>query len=326
MSLLLQALQGETPGGLSLQELPAQDAPPGPQGEDSGTGFAASREQDFSTAFQQPAPDTGKARPGLVIALAACVLMAGAFAWYTWPSPQLPAKAPEPAPVATRPALPPPAEEPVQDETLQSLSGPPELLAPVAENGPVVTAMDPPEMPHIEHHADVAEVHPLREAAWLAYQRGENAAAEALYRQMLVIDEAHREAQLGLAALELRSGRPGEAAQRYRQLLSGGPEDLDALAGLLARLQQTGGQASLAPWLGQHLAAGERWHEARAQFFSALQSAPDNAVLAFNLAVSLEHTGETRLAMHYYRLALQLGGEGPVRAEAERRLAEMEAP
>jgi tetratricopeptide (TPR) repeat protein len=58
--------------------------------------------------------------------------------------------------------------------------------------------------------------------------------------------------------------------------------------------------------LGNQLAQQGRWAEAQQAFFKAFAANPDNADFAYNLAVSLDHLRQPRLALEYYQRALKL--------------------
>ena len=58
--------------------------------------------------------------------------------------------------------------------------------------------------------------------------------------------------------------------------------------------------------LGNLYADQGQWPGAQQAYFQAYQSQPDNPDYAFNLAVGLEHLGQTRQALDYYRKALDL--------------------
>ena len=53
--------------------------------------------------------------------------------------------------------------------------------------------------------------------------------------------------------------------------------------------------------LGNQLAQQGRWAEAQQEYFKAFAADPDNADFAFNLAVSLDHLRQPKLALDYYR-------------------------
>jgi Flp pilus assembly protein TadD len=58
--------------------------------------------------------------------------------------------------------------------------------------------------------------------------------------------------------------------------------------------------------LGNQLAQQGRWAEAQQEYFKAYAADPDNADFAFNLAVSLDHLRQSKLALDYYRRAIAL--------------------
>jgi tetratricopeptide (TPR) repeat protein len=58
--------------------------------------------------------------------------------------------------------------------------------------------------------------------------------------------------------------------------------------------------------LGNQFAQQGRWAEAQQEYFKAFASEPDNADFAYNLAVSLDHLRQPRLALEYYKRALAI--------------------
>ena len=58
--------------------------------------------------------------------------------------------------------------------------------------------------------------------------------------------------------------------------------------------------------LGNQLAQQGRWPEAQQEYFKAFSAEPENADFAYNLAVSLDHLRQPKLALEYYRRALSL--------------------
>ena len=56
--------------------------------------------------------------------------------------------------------------------------------------------------------------------------------------------------------------------------------------------------------LGNLYARQLRWSEAQQAYFLAYSGEPDNADFIFNLAVSLDHLHQNKLAAQYYRMAL----------------------
>ena len=81
--------------------------------------------------------------------------------------------------------------------------------------------------------------------------------------------------------------------------------------------------------LGNLYARQNRWPEAQQVYFNAVAAEGDNPDYLFNLAVSLDHLRQPRLAGQHYRLALEAAGRRPAafdRAGVEKRLAELEPP
>lgn len=62
--------------------------------------------------------------------------------------------------------------------------------------------------------------------------------------------------------------------------------------------------ATMAFALGKHYARLGRWSDAQSAFQSAHALAPDHPDPAYNLGVSWEQLGQTALALHYYRIAI----------------------
>ena len=104
------------------------------------------------------------------------------------------------------------------------------------------------------------------------------------------------------------------AGQSIEQLraLCGGPRD-----GALLRFA-----------LGSHYAAQHRWGEAQSAFFEAYRLEPTGADILFNLAVSLDHMKQSRLAADFYRRAVEAAQSQPTQfdpAPVRRRIAELAA-
>jgi tetratricopeptide (TPR) repeat protein len=168
-------------------------------------------------------------------------------------------------------------------------------------------------------------VHPRVESGYAAYLAGDLAAARAAYLQALQEEPANRDAALGLAAVEVRSGRYEAAEALYARLLQSDSRDSHAQAGLIAlrggrsdplasesrvknMLAADPGAHVLNFALGNQLAQQGRWPEAQLEYFKAFAAEPDNADFAYNLAVSLDHMRQPKLALEYYRRAISLAG------------------
>lgn len=157
--------------------------------------------------------------------------------------------------------------------------------------------------------------------AYEALQAGEFAEARALYEQVLKSDSRNIDALLGLGAIAWKEGRIEEAMQHYQRVLELEPRNAYAQAGLIAMVGSADPAASetrlrqliarepsgfLYFTLGNLYADQGLWPAAQQAYFQAYQSQPENPDYAFNLAVGLEHIGQTRPALDYYRKALDL--------------------
>ncbi len=179
-----------------------------------------------------------------------------------------------------------------------------EALAPIAINAPTLA------------------VDPLVEQAYEAFQRNDLAAARDGYQRALAREPTNRDALLGLAAIDVRSGQLNSAEARYLKLLEIDPRDSHAVASLISLRGQLDPVASesrlksliasqpeaalLHFSLGNQYAQQSRWSEAQAAYFKAHSVDPENADYAFNLAVSLDQLHQGKLALEFYQRALAL--------------------
>lgn len=172
-------------------------------------------------------------------------------------------------------------------------------------------------------------IHPRVESGYAAFLRGDLVTARESYLQALSDDAHNRDALLGLAAIET-SARHYELAENYYQrLLQADPRDANAIAGILAlrssvvdpvaaesrvksMLAADPEATALNFSLGNQLALQGRWPEAQQAYFKAHVADPENPDLAYNLAVSLDHVRQVKLAVQYYRRALTLAEKRPV--------------
>ena len=78
--------------------------------------------------------------------------------------------------------------------------------------------------------------------------------------------------------------------------------------------------------LGNQFALQGRWAEAQQEYFKAFSAEPENADFAYNLAVSLDHLRQPKLALDYYRRAVALAnarGASFDAAAAQERIAQL---
>lgn len=163
-------------------------------------------------------------------------------------------------------------------------------------------------------------VDPLLSDAYLAYSNGRLDEARRLYLTKLDKDARNPDALLGMAAIAQQRGEPREAAQYFGRVLALDPRNAAANAGMSALsvdedysesrlkilLREQGDSAVLHFALGNLYAGQSRWGEAQQAYFDAYALEPGNAEYAFNLAVSLDHLGQKKLAAQHYQRAMQL--------------------
>lgn len=163
-------------------------------------------------------------------------------------------------------------------------------------------------------------INPAVARGYDAYVAGDMASAKRHYEDALRGDPHALDALNGMAAIALRAGRRDVAETYLMRALEADPRDGYALSALAALKGQSDPQAaesrlkgliSAAPdspaahfGLGNLYARDGRWAEAQQAYFRAFSSEPDNPDYQFNLAVSLDHLRQSRLALQYYQRAL----------------------
>ena len=157
--------------------------------------------------------------------------------------------------------------------------------------------------------------------AYETLQRGDISRAKELYGQVLQADPRNIDALLGLASIALTDSRTDDASRYYQSVLDLDPRNSYAQAGLISIIGNADVQASEARLkqliardpsaflyfsLGNLYAQHAQWPAAQQAYYQAFQMQQDNPDFAFNLAIGLEHIGQNRLALDYYRKALDL--------------------
>jgi tetratricopeptide (TPR) repeat protein len=172
-----------------------------------------------------------------------------------------------------------------------------------------------------------------------AFNRGDLASAQTEYTRALQADPRNTDALHGLAAIALRQGQLDQAAAGYQKILEANPQDAAAMAALInirsqmdpaaaeSRLKAlAAAQPELAApdfSLGNLYAKQDRWNEAQQAYFRAYNAEPENPDILYNLAISLEHLHQIRLATQYYAQALAAAQTRPAsfdKAQATARL------
>jgi tetratricopeptide (TPR) repeat protein len=275
-----------------------------------------------------------RARPVATLAVLAAVLAAG-FGIYVYlqifhpglflPQPPL-AKAPPPAPPAAIAPAPPLLAEPL----LQARASEPEPAAPAPAETRVRPPAAPPPAPAAPEPRNTIVVSPgspepaldpLLVQAYAALQANQLAQARELYEKLLRGQPKNIDALLGLAAIAALQGSAEEASARYLQILELEPQNAFAQSGLIAlfgrsdplaaesKLKQLIARepsAYLYFTLGNLYADQSQWAAAQQAYFQAHALDPANPDYAYNLAVGLEQVSQPRLALGFYRRALEL--------------------
>ncbi len=162
--------------------------------------------------------------------------------------------------------------------------------------------------------------------AYEAWQAGRLEEARRGYEEVLRGDTRNVDALLGLAAIAARQGQFERAQDLYLRVIDADPGDATAQAALINLRGQgnTGASESRLKTLlasqpdssALHFALGNvyarqgRWSDAQQAYFLAYAGEPDNADYVFNVAVSLDHLRQNKLAAQYYRLALSASETG----------------
>jgi len=172
------------------------------------------------------------------------------------------------------------------------------------------------------------------EQAYEALQAGRLEDAQRGYETVLRNDAKNVDALLGMATLAARQGQNDWAQAYYQRALESDPNDPTAQAGLInlrgasnpgssesqlkTALASQPDSSPLYFALGNLYARQEHWSEAQQAYFRAYSNEPNNADFMFNLAVSLDHLHQNRLAAQYYQMALNAAG---TTASFDRKLA-----
>ena len=179
-------------------------------------------------------------------------------------------------------------------------------------------------------------------AGYESLRSGDLNGARRSYATAYAADSSSIDANLGLATVEARLGNIGAAAGHYRRVLNADPGNATALAGLASMAdmsqpeqleQQLRADISRHPQsaalhfaLGNLYAARGRWEDAQGAFFEALRLEPASADALYNLAVAMDHMGQSRLAADYYGRAVATArGRSSAfdPAQVERRIAQL---
>ena len=226
-----------------------------------------------------------------------------------------------PQPIATAPLL--------QSTVATAPSPPPEAAPPPSPPKPVAVPPAPKaERPPPTRNAIVVKrgeaapsVNPQLSDAYAALQTGRFDSATQLYSQLARADPKSIDALLGLAAIAMQEGKTEEASRHYQAILAVDPRHALAQSGLIALMGRADPLAAesqlkqlivrepsafLFFTLGNLYADQSLWAQAQQAYFQAHHLEPHNPDYAYNLAVGLEHVSQPRLAVGFYRRAVEL--------------------
>ena len=176
-------------------------------------------------------------------------------------------------------------------------------------------------------------------------QAGDFDRSRQAFEEALQSDPNNTDALLALAAIASRQGRPAEADDFRRRALVANPSDPAVQAAnmnsaaidadpnaaeshLKTLLSSHPESAALNFALGNLYARQSHWTEAQQAYFNAVAADGDNPDYLFNLAISLDHLRQPRLAAQHYRLALEAAARRPAafdRNRVQKRLGELQA-
>jgi Flp pilus assembly protein TadD len=189
---------------------------------------------------------------------------------------------------------------------------------------------------------DPPRVHPDIAQGYDALKRGDFAVAKRSYEAAQAAEPFNVDAQLGLGTVAARTGDRAGALRHFRSALEIDPRNPGAMAGLAAMADKSAPEqleaqlradlsrypssSALHMALGNLYASQNRWTEAQQSFFEAFRLDPENADAAYNLAVSLDHLGQARVARDYYQRSLAAGQKQAVQFDrnlVKRRVEEL---
>ena len=348
---------------LTLEPLPAPaPSEPAPQrtaaprtGRDPAQARAATVLQ--ATASAPSATAGARIRPAIALGIiaAVCVIAIGVYVYLQITSPGLfvakpPAPKPSTTPLVQAPAAP---SAPVATGSVIAPVGTDAPATPAAPAVPRAAPVAPAAAPVAAQPRDTIRVSagsaepqmdPRLSQGYAALQSGKLDAARQFYADAARSEPHSVQALLGLAAVAMQENRAEEASRIYFNVLDLEPRNAYAQSGLIsllgkadpasaeAKLKQLIARepmASLYFTLGNLYGDQSRWAEAQQAYFQAHHREPANPDYAYNLAVGLEHVGQPKLAVDFYRRAVAqaaiTGRAGFNPAQAQERIRQLAA-
>jgi len=251
------------------------------------------------------------------------------------PAPKPPSPvAQAPAPIVPAPAVPTAAVVGTDAEPAQPAAAPAAPAVPAFKPPAPVPAAAAPEAPPepggrnritVSRSAPEALVNPLAVNAYQSLMAGDLATAQYLYGSVVKSEPLNTDALLGLAAIAVQENRADDATRHYMRILEINPGHALAQTGLISlvgRADPLAAEARLKTLLARepsafiHYTLGNlyadqaQWAQAQQAYFQAHHLEPANPDYAYNLAVALEHISQPKLALGFYRRAVQQAAGG----------------
>ena len=245
----------------------------------------------------------------------------------------------DPPVAAVRPEISAPRSEEKPSEPLPAFRPAPEPKVsadPVPAPRKAVAETLPPVDAPVRLSRNQPKPNQTLEQAYDALQTGRLDEAKRGYEMVLRSDAKNIDALLGMATLAARQEQNEWAQTYYLRALESDPNDPTAQAGLInlrgannsgasesqlkTALSSQPESPALYFALGNLYARQDRWNEAQQAYFQAYSKEPANADFLFNLAVSLDHLHQSKLAAQYYQMALNAAGSA--NASFDRTLAQ----
>ncbi|WP_301102174.1 tetratricopeptide repeat protein [Propionivibrio sp.] len=319
-----------------VSDAPARRRAPASPSRPSNTDLREAAERSaVRNVFSAKEPPRSRHGLWLVLALSGLAVVGlGAYFWWQLQAVSSTSLA-RPLPAAQAPATPAVIARPTPTVVLTPeilLPPQPSVTRPAAESPALFTPRAQSSPRNTPAASQGAPDGPLRlsrsesrnsqtvERAYDALQSGRLDEAQRNYEQALRNDGKNTDALLGLASIAARQGQAELAQGYYQRALESDPNDATAQAGLINSRGQAdpglseshlksalAGQpdsAALHFALGNLYGRQARWSEAQQAYFRAYSGEPNNADFIFNLAVSLDHLHQNKLAAQYYQMAL----------------------
>lgn len=207
-----------------------------------------------------------------------------------------------------------------RDQASRSTSDAPKAAA-APRPGPAEPSSSGRERVAVRATTTQPRVSPALSQAYTALQAGNIEEARAMYSNLSQSEPLNIDALLGSAYIAAQENRSDDAMKLYLRILQINPRHASAqaaLIGLMGRADPVASESRLKQLIAREPAAflhfvlgnlyGDQslWAQAQQAYFQAHHLEPDNPDYAYNLAISLDHLRQSKLALGFYRRAEQL--------------------